>query len=130
MPKNFGDEHAKILLYNMLCAVNFLHSANVMHRDIKPGNILIDDTCSIKLCDFGLSRTTPEASERCALGKTDSSRHPRWDESLPLRRLSQHVSTRYYRSPEVILTQQVYTTQTDVWSLGCVWAEILLMMKA
>lgn len=64
MPSNFGDEHAKIVLYNMLCALNFLHSANVMHRDIKPGNVLIDDTCSIKLCDFGLSRTLPEERPR------------------------------------------------------------------
>ena len=133
VPKNFCDEHAKIVLYNMLCAVNFLHSANVMHRDIKSGNILIDDTCSIKLCDFGLSRTLPEESN--PLFDTDSVRLKglQTQPQVPLkqlRRLSQHVTTRFYRSPEIILTQQSYTTKLDVWSLGCVFAEILLMVKA
>ena len=44
----------------MLCAANFLSSANVIHRDIKPENILVDHFCNIKICDFGLSRTLPE----------------------------------------------------------------------
>jgi len=47
----------KLILYNMLCTINFIHSCNVMHRDIKPANILIMEDCSIKFCDFGLSRT-------------------------------------------------------------------------
>jgi serine/threonine protein kinase len=50
-------DHLKILLYNLLCSLNFLHSANIMHRDVKPGNILVDDFCQVKICDFGLSRT-------------------------------------------------------------------------
>lgn len=53
----FDEEHVKCLLYNMLCAVNYLHTANVMHRDIKPQNILVDDDCQVRLCDFGLART-------------------------------------------------------------------------
>tara|TARA_B110000305_G_C18799537_1_gene342000 strand:+ start:321 stop:473 length:153 start_codon:yes stop_codon:yes gene_type:complete len=44
----------------MLCALNFIHKANVMHRDLKPGNILIDDDCNVLLCDFGLARTSPK----------------------------------------------------------------------
>ena len=51
------EEHVKCLLYNMLCAMNYLHSANIKHRDIKPANILVDDECQVKLCDFGLART-------------------------------------------------------------------------
>lgn len=54
--KEFDESHVTIILYNMLCAVNFLHSTNIMHRDIKPGNILIDSNCNIKICDFGLAR--------------------------------------------------------------------------
>ena len=51
------EEHIVILLYNILCCVNFIHSANIVHRDIKPANILVRDDCSVKVCDFGLSRS-------------------------------------------------------------------------
>ena len=51
-----SEEHVVTITYNLLCALNFLHSAGVMHRDIKPANILIDDLCQVKLCDFGFSR--------------------------------------------------------------------------
>ena len=47
------------IIYNLLASVNFLHSANVVHRDIKPGNILIDAECAVKICDLGISRTMP-----------------------------------------------------------------------
>lgn len=51
------EQHIITILYNTLCAIKYLHSANVIHRDLKPANLLIDQTCSIKICDFGLSRT-------------------------------------------------------------------------
>jgi serine/threonine protein kinase len=50
------EDHATVVLYNILCAMNFLHSANVMHRDLKPANILINQDCEIKICDFGMAR--------------------------------------------------------------------------
>ena len=52
----FSESHMVSILYNMLCAMNFIHTANLMHRDIKPANILLDLNCNIKLCDFGLAR--------------------------------------------------------------------------
>lgn len=47
-------------MYNLLCSINFLHSSNIMHRNIKPGNILIDNEGRVKLCDLGFARTIPE----------------------------------------------------------------------
>lgn len=53
----FTENHVITIIYNILCALNFLHKSNVMHRDIKPSNILINRHCQVKLCDFGLART-------------------------------------------------------------------------
>mmetsp|Transcript_30116 Transcript_30116/g.46010 ORF Transcript_30116/g.46010 Transcript_30116/m.46010 type:complete len:86 (+) Transcript_30116:410-667(+) len=53
---SLSEDHIVTILYNMLCSINFLHSANLVHRDLKPGNFLIDSQCNIKMCDFGLTR--------------------------------------------------------------------------
>ena len=58
-------DHLTLIIYNLLCAVKFMHSANVLHRDIKPGNILVNSRCDVKICDFGISRTMPD----CHIGK-------------------------------------------------------------
>jgi serine/threonine protein kinase len=59
----FEESHIVTMLYNQLCALNFLHTANIMHRDIKPGNMLTNDVCEIKICDFGLARSCPPKNE-------------------------------------------------------------------
>lgn len=50
-------KHIQLVVYNLLCAVKYLHSANVLHRDLKPANVLVNEDCSVKICDFGLARS-------------------------------------------------------------------------
>ena len=50
-------KHIQLVVYNLLCAVRYIHSANVLHRDLKPANILVNEDCSVKICDFGLARS-------------------------------------------------------------------------
>ena len=57
---NFTENHLIKIAYHCLCALHFLHEANVMHRDLKSANILISANCNVKICDFGLSRSLPE----------------------------------------------------------------------
>ena len=56
---NYSVKETEILviIYNILCGLNYLHSANVVHRDIKTSNILIDLNCNVRICDFGIART-------------------------------------------------------------------------
>ena len=69
----------KLICYNLLCAIKFMHSANVMHRDLKPSNILISQYGRIKICDYGIARTLPESLLGKGSGRTsrlrDSIRH-------------------------------------------------------
>lgn len=71
VPKsNLHEKHVVIILYNILCAIKFLHSANIIHRDIKPSNILVNEQCQIRICDFGLSRSLPESCFGSGSGNT------------------------------------------------------------
>jgi serine/threonine protein kinase len=53
------EDHIVTMMYNSLCALNYIHSANLLHRDLKPGNLLVDSNCCVRLCDFGLARSQP-----------------------------------------------------------------------
>ena len=61
--------HIKTIVYNLLCAVKFLHDSKVVHRDIKPANILLNEDCSVHLCDYGLARSLVGIQESCVLAK-------------------------------------------------------------
>jgi mitogen-activated protein kinase 1/3 len=80
-----------------------MHSASVLHRDIKPGNLLLNKACDLKICDLGLARGFDSQSEN----------------------LTEYVVTRWYRAPEVILSASEYTKQIDTWSIGCILGELL-----
>ena len=64
VPKTiFHEDHIITILYNQICALNYIHSANIIHRDLKPSNFLIDNSCNIKICDFGFARVLPKLTE-------------------------------------------------------------------
>lgn len=129
-------EHIIMLLYNLLVGLKYLHSAGIYHRDLKPANCLVNQDCSVKICDFGLSRAIGE--EQPHLQQLPNT--PRREEegvdaravphTLRLKRhLTGHVVTRWYRAPELILLQENYTEAIDIWSVGCIYAELLGMLE-
>ncbi|NXY10939.1 MK15 kinase, partial [Pteruthius melanotis] len=103
------DIHKCYILYQLLKATKFIHSGNVIHRDQKPSNILLDAQCCVKLCDFGLARSLCQLSE---------------DQPTPA--LTEYVATRWYRAPEILLASRNYTKGVDMWSIGCILGEMLL----
>lgn len=178
--------HIKTVTYNLLWAVKYIHSANVLHRDLKPANVLINEDCTIKVCDFGLARSTTgvESAAWIIEGKkkdkdTDINISGGDDEEFKLkdwepadigagkdaemseakeeekkeekkvdkteikhrlvrtknqrknmkRELTGHVVTRWYRAPELILLEKDYGPPIDLWSVGCIFGELLGMMK-
>lgn len=88
-------------LYQLLRGLKYMHSANVLHRDLKPCNLLLNANCDLKICDFGLARITSE---------TDY--------------MTEYVVTRWYRAPELLLNCSEYTAAIDIWSVGCILMEI------
>uniref|UniRef100_A0A7S3A3T9 Protein kinase domain-containing protein n=6 Tax=Rhodosorus marinus TaxID=101924 RepID=A0A7S3A3T9_9RHOD len=100
--------HIKFIMFQILCGIDFLHRAKVFHRDLKPGNILLNSKCHVSICDFGLARAVVEGHSEELIWWTD------------------YVATRWYRAPELILVHMAhYSTAIDMWSVGCIFAEIL-----
>ena len=170
-------------IYHILCGLKYIHSCAVLHRDLKPGNILLDHNYKIKICDFGLARCVnrdtedeivekiPEekAIEQSKLDKhseflskyassiTEKKENEEQKEEISINKegnssskttknkippklkflknqkkeqiLSVHVVSRWYRAPELILIETNYTGSIDVWSVGCIFAELMMMIK-
>ena len=103
-------------MYQLLRGLLFMHSADVMHRDIKPCNLLINNHLNLKICDFGLARGIDYFAANGVTRDTDE----RIKNALTL-----YVVTRWYRAPEVILNSQKYDEKIDLWAVGCVLGELL-----
>lgn len=100
-------EHARYFLYQLLRGLKYIHSANVLHRDLKPSNLLINENCELKIGDFGMARGL------CT--KPDEYKYF----------MTEYVATRWYRAPELMLSLHEYTQAIDMWSVGCIFAEML-----
>ena len=127
-------EKCRKIVFNLLKAVDAIHKSNVIHRDIKPVNIIIKEDLSVKLVDFGLARTCPSGDDFRI--KVPTSKEGRKELSRSLyenrfmrrqkpRQLSPHVVSRIYRAPEVALLHPTYSFPIDIWSVGCIIAELL-----
>nr|AFJ54625.1 mitogen-activated protein kinase [Dunaliella salina] len=103
-PQPLSDDHCQYFLYQVLRGLKYIHSAAILHRDLKPSNLLVNANCDLKICDFGLARST--SSSRVEF-------------------MTEYVVTRWYRAPELLLSCSEYGTAIDVWSVGCIFAELL-----
>jgi serine/threonine protein kinase len=97
------DDHVQFFIYQVLRGLKYLHSAHVLHRDLKPGNLLVNGNCDLKICDFGLARADAEENKLA---------------------MTSYVVTRWYRAPELLFLKE-YTGAIDIWSVGCIFAELL-----
>ncbi|KAJ9451808.1 Extracellular signal-regulated kinase 2 [Diplonema papillatum] len=100
-------QHKKWFTLQLLSAVAYCHARGVVHRDLKLSNILVDDTPSVYLSDFGLARTLASGDETTTNDNPD------------------YVQTQWYRAPEVLLCWNKTTPAADMWSMGCIVAELL-----
>lgn len=123
----FIEDHVRWIAFQALTAVADLHRNGIMHRDIKPANLLIDANANVKLCDYGLARHVPQEPDR-TLSPIMGSVTRRLQDQAPV--ISQHVATRWYRAPEIILLERKYSFGVDVWSIGCLLADLFRMMSA
>ncbi|KAG6910031.1 hypothetical protein DXG01_013755 [Tephrocybe rancida] len=100
--QSLTNEHVQYFLYQILRGMKFVHSASVIHRDLKPGNLLVNADCELKICDFGLSRGFDSQPD-------ENTSH-----------LTEYVATRWYRAPEIMLAFRRYNTAS------CILAELLI----
>ncbi|XP_057596958.1 mitogen-activated protein kinase 12 isoform X4 [Hippopotamus amphibius kiboko] len=98
--EKLSEDRIQFLVYQMLKGLKYIHAAGVIHRDLKPGNLAVNEDCELKILDFGLAR------------QADSE-------------MTGYVVTRWYRAPEVILNWMHYTQTVDIWSVGCIMAEMI-----
>ena len=110
----------KAIVYQLLCALLYMKKVGIIHRDIKPANILINADVSIKLCDFGIARGI--LASRNIKHKEIKKKGDEDDQGL----LTNYVVTRFYRAPELLLENGLYDYQCDIWSVGCIFAELIL----
>jgi len=137
--QSFTTLHVQYMIYQIFLGVKYIHSAGIAHRDIKPANILVNENCTVRICDFGLARGLTENFDTPVpvfdFLPEDSDDEKRYIKKMQRasksRELTRHVVTRWYRAPEVILLEQQreWLLAVDMWAVGCVLAELFGMLK-
>lgn len=94
----------KNYMYQLLKGLDYIHERNIAHRDLKPENILYSQNGTLKICDFGSSKIIDQNGKN-----------------------TPYIVSRYYRAPELILSITKYGTEIDIWSTGCILAELFLL---
>jgi len=100
--KQLSSTTIKSYIHQLFLGLEYCHRNRILHRDLKPQNILVSEDGELKLADFGLARTY----------------------TLPNRAWTHEVITLWYRPPEILLGCEVYGVEVDIWSLGCIFAEL------
>ncbi|XP_041350047.1 mitogen-activated protein kinase 14A-like isoform X2 [Gigantopelta aegis] len=98
--QKLSDDHVQFLIYQILRGLKYIHSAGIIHRDLKPSNIAVNEDCELKILDFGLARHADDE-------------------------MTGYVATRWFRAPEIMLSWMRYNYNVDIWSVGCIMAEML-----
>ena len=106
-PHGLSPKLIRSLVYQMCKAVSYLHKNNMIHRDVKPENLLIDENFNLKLCDFGFAR-------KVKLNKYNNH----------IDTMTDYVATRWYRAPELLLSGGIYGPEVDYWAIGCIMGEL------
>lgn len=101
--RELHDKHHQAIACQILRGLEYLHAIDVVHRDLKPANILVDKACQLRIADLGLARGRNKSDDQ----------------------LTDYVVTRWYRAPELMLFPAGYWESIDIWSVGCIYVEML-----
>jgi len=103
--------HKQYIMYQSFKALMYMHSAELVHRDMKPSNLLLNSECLMKVADFGLARSLLDDNSK--------------DDDVKQPVMTDYVATRWYRAPEILLGSNKYSKAVDLWSLGCIFGEMI-----
>ena len=106
-PDGLNPKLIRSIIFQMCKSVHYLHKNQIIHRDVKPENLLVNENMEVKLCDFGFAR-------KIVLNEKNNNIGPMTD----------YVATRWYRSPELLLSNGVYGPEVDYWAIGCIMGEL------
>jgi len=103
-PSGLEPEYIRKIIYQLVKSIDYCHSHDVVHRDVKPENLLISKEHVLKICDFGFARVLPRSDQEI---------------------ITDYVATRWYRSPELLLSYPYYGKPADMWAIACILGELI-----